>query len=866
MWFNNKPPLIPDLILRVLLPKDEFIEKSGDLQEVFQDMVNSQGKIYAGFWYWLQILRAVPHLIFKIIHWRIIMFKTYITHALRLIRKDKFHSFLNILGLSSGIACALIIFLYVQNELTYDSFHKKVDRIYRIYSTYVTSGEPIRFSSASPALGPRLKEHYPQIEEFTRISPMGELLFEYGQSRFYEEDIVYAEPSIFKVFSFKLLQGNPVTALKDPQTIVLTSKVAKKYFGDSNPLGKLIKVENRNQFRITGIIEDLPNNSHLKVRAMISFATWDKDGRSMKWPLFEIFCWTYVLLPQDFDFNSFQSRWPEFYKKHCAFHAKQYGQVFKPIFQKLKNIRYDPTKIRFDVPKGNKSYLVSFFSIGIFILILACINYVNLTTARAAVRAKEIGLKKVLGSERRQLVWQLMGESLFISFMAMVFGFVLVKLVTLLVPVEALLNFEIHLNPMKNMALLWNCIILFLVVGVSAGIYPALHISGVQPAGMLSGIYKSGPKGLLIRRLLVLFQFAVSIMVIIFTFLMNQQITFMQNQDLGFSKENLLAIPVRDKDTESKIRSFKTALLKNTSILSVTNGYARPGSPNSGLYRLETENGMEEHNYHVFFVGMDYLKTLGLELVSGRTFDRGHVSDLTGAVIVNQALVKEMKWKNAIGKRVSQFKFKAQVIGVVKNFNYRSLHNHIEPMIMRLQNDFGGKLIIKISDTHIPDTLAFLKNQWGKLIPNRPFEYRFLDTEFDRQYKDDLRQNSLIRIFSGICILISCLGLLGLSSFNSLRRSREMAIRKVHGASSLRIVSILFKEIGYLLLAAVIVIIPVSIFLIHTWLDNFAYKTSIDIILLILIPVGAVIVAFATASFHSFRVASTNPVNILKHE
>jgi len=786
-----------------------------------------------------------------------------------------------------GLACGIIILLYLQNELTYDRYHEKADRIYRIGTNVITSGQPVKFAGASPALGPRLKEEYPEIEASVRIVPLPEILFNFGEKTFYEGNIAFADPSFFYVFNHKFIHGNPKRCLKDPGNIVLTESLARKYFGDDNPIGNFINVENEHLAEVTGVIEDLPRNSHLQLHGLISFSTLANlypDRKFLDWPMFELAGYTYLLVDKTFTLQKFSQKFSAFYDKYIAEDAQIYKQVFEPILQKLTDIHYGPS-IRGDYPLGIKAYIYAFFSVGFLILGLACINHINFATAQSAVRAKEIGVKKALGSNRRTLIQQTLTESLVSAFAALIIAFALVELIIHLRPFNELLNVELPHELINNPLLIFGSIALFIIIGILSGIYPAFYLSSIHPANALSGIFRSGKQGLFIRRSLVTLQFFISITVVVVTLFMNDQINYMRSRDLGFNKENVVSIRLRDEDVIKSVPAIKEELLKNPDIISVTTGNNRFGRPTTGLYRFEGQNGMEEHNFWLFWVDYEYLKTLGLELTAGRAFDQTYPSDRDEAVIVNEKLVKVMGWDKPLGKRIMQgvpddlaeakpdrrrfwanADFDAKVIGVVRDFNFHSLHNEIRPMMMRMQQKTAGSLIVRFKGESILKTMAFLEKKWKEINPHRPLIHSFLDEELDGLYKADQQQNKLIRVFSYICILISCLGLLALSSFSSARRTKEIAIRKAHGASAVQIVVLLYQEIFYLVAVASIIAVPISLTLINIWLQNFAYKTDIDILIFVVTAIAALIIAVLTASYHCLRVASANPVDSLRYE
>jgi putative ABC transport system permease protein len=527
--------------------------------------------------------------------------------------------------------------------------------------------------------------------------------------------------------------------------------------------------------------------------------------------------------------------------------------------------------LRFDYPIGNTAYIYAFSSIGIFILVLASINYINMAIARVAGRAKEIGMKKILGSEKKHLIFQVLGESLFSAFIALLIALGLVELIAVVPPFNQLLNGNLKLTLFNNHFLLLGILGLWLFIGLAAGFFPALYLASLLPVKALSGKLRSGKSGILVRRALVTFQFIISIAVVGFTLFMNDQIEFMRNKDLGFKKENVVSIAIQDDADADKIPALLDELRDLSSIISITTGHTRPGRVWTGLISVQGKNGMEEHNFYRFLVNYDYLETLGIELVKGRDFDRRHPPDKDNAVIVNEKFVEYMGWDNPIGKRLTRGfpdkpSFSGQVIGVVKDFNYHSLHHEIEPMWISLQKKVGGSLIISFKGGSFLKILKLLENKWKEINRGYPFVYSFLDEEFDRLYDADRKQNQLINSFSFICIVISCLGLLGLSSFNASRRTKEIAIRKVNGASAFGIVGLLFKEIFCLVAAASVIAIPVSIILINMWLQNFAYRAGIDILIFVVTAIAAIIIAFLTASYHCIRVARTNPVESLRYE
>jgi putative ABC transport system permease protein len=788
-------------------------------------------------------------------------------------RRYKFHSIINTIGLSTGIACCIIIMMFLQNELTYDRYHENADRIYRLGINITMGDQSAGYAPASWSIGNRLKNEYPQIEEYARIKPYSGVLFKFKEKVFYEDEIALADPSVFKVFSFKFIYGNQATSLDEPGNLVLTETLARKYFGDQNPIGKIVRLANKYDCNVTGVVEDMPSNSHMRLNAFVAIASLSviaPDVDFLNLPLMEADCFTYLLVNENFLLKNFLKKFESFRKKYIVDEEKRYHQRYDPIFQKLTDIHYGP-KLRFDYPTGNRAYVYAFFAIGVFILALACINYINMATARALIRAREIGLKKILGAEKHHLVFQLLAESLVAALIAMLIALGLVELITTAPFFNQLLDGSLKLDLFNDPFFLYGILGLWLLIGLFSGLYPALYFSSILPVNALCDTLKYAKSKSLIRRSLVTFQFIISVAVAAFALFMNDQIDYMRHRPLGFNKENVISIKIHDDANFDKIPAILAELRRYPDIISITTAHTNPGSAWTSLISVEGKNGMEEHNFYRFLVNYDYIDTLGIELLKGRDFDEHQPSDKNNAVIVNEKFVEYMGWDNPLGKRLTRGlpdapNFSGEVIGVVKNFNFHSLHHEIEPLWLSLQQKVGGSLILRIKGERVVQIMDILKENWKQIHPGYPFVYSFLDEEFDRFYDADRKQNQLINIFSFICIVISCLGLLGLSSFNTSRRIKEVAIRKIHGASATRIILMLFKEILFLMVIASILAIPLAIAFIHMWLQNFAYRTDMNILIFLATALTALAIAFLTAGYHCIRLARANPVDALRYE
>ncbi|MGD2099388.1 MAG: ABC transporter permease [Desulfobacterales bacterium] len=801
------------------------------------------------------------------------MFSNFFIFAFRLLRRDKFHSIINIIGLSIGIACCIIIMMYLQNELTYDQYHKHADQIFRLGIKITMDDQSAEYPMASWSLGKRLKEEYPEIEDFVRIKPYSGVLFKFEEKVFYEDEIALADPSIFKIFSFKFICGDPTTCLDKPGNLVLTKTLARKYFGDQNPIGKVIEIGKKYDCDVTAVIEDMPPNSHMRLNALVAMASLsvvapDVDFDNL--PLMEANCFTFLFVDDGFSLNNFLKKFKSFRQRYIVDEENRYHQTYDPIFQKLADIHYGP-KLRYDYPTGNKAYIYAFITIGIFILVLACINYINLATARSLVRAREIGIKKILGADRKHLVFQLLAESLIATFIALLIAVALVELIISAPFFKQLLNGSLQPDLLNNTFFIYGLLGLWFFIGLFSGLYPALYFSSILPVKALGGTLSYAKSESLIRRALAAFQFIISIAVATFSLFMNQQIDYMRNRDMGFRKENVVSIKLHDDANFDGIPAIMDELRRHPDIISITTAYTRPGRAWTNLISVEGKNGMEVHNFYRFAVNYDFLSTLGIELLKGRDFEKNRPSDKTHAVIVNEKLVEYMGWENPIGKRLTKGfpddpDFSGEVIGVVKNFNFYSLHHQIEPLWLNLQQKIGGSVIVRFKAERLDHVKDMLKENWKQIHPGYPFVYSFLDREFDRFYDADRKQNQLINIFSFMCIVISCLGLLGLTSFNTSRRIKEVAIRKIYGASAIRIILMLFKEILYLMALASFLSIPLALAFIHMWVRNFAYRTDINFLMFFVTAASALIIAFLTAAYHCIRVAKANPVDTLRYE
>lgn len=815
-----------------------------------------------------------------------------ITYAVRVLLKNKFYSFLNIFGLAIGLAVSMIIMLYVQSDLTFDQQHEKYDQIYRIEANYKIGEKDDRFALTSRAIGPILSQELPEILAYTRFQSLPQQLFRIDDRLIYQNNLFFADSTVFQVFTHEFIYGDPETALDAANTIVLTESTATKFFGTANPINELMKTDNLT-LKVTGVVKDLPDNVHLSFDGLISDVTNTSGqppitAQQRQNQLWNIQLYTYILLPKSYDAQMIRNKWPELYDKHMKAIGDRLNASFSPIITPLNKVHFNST-LQYDLPTGNKAYTRAFTAIGIFILLLASINYMNLATARATNRSKEVGVRKVLGSTRTGLVNQFLSESVVITFFSLLLAILMVNLILHGTNLNSLMDKDLKLDFMNNQLLLFGSLGITIFIGIISGLYPAFYLSAISVLKAMKGAVKSGPKSLLLRKVLVTFQFFVSIGVVISTLLMGDQINFMQTKDLGFNKDNVIVIPMRDTTVRNRIDLIKAELLQNPNFIGVTDalGVGISGNVGNSLLgagkQLLSMDGPDtlliQETVSRLNIGKGYVEAMKMEMAAGRDFDENKPTDITRGVLVNEALVKKMGWDDPIGKRIGQAGGNAQnlarVIGVVKDFHAFSLHTKVEPTVMfryqinNPQARFFPSFLINIKAGTTEQSLDYLKRRFTELDPNHPFEYQFLDVRARQLYEADQKQSKLTGILSYICILISCLGLLGLSSFTTATRIKEIGVRKVLGATVPQLIFLIFRDIMFLVIAGFVIAAPVAYYFIDNWLLAFEYKMNLQTLILAAAGVSgilALLIAFLTVSFHSLRAARQNPVRALRYE
>ena len=798
------------------------------------------------------------------------MFSNYFRIAIRNLRKHAVYSTINVLGLAIGMTCCLLIFLYVRHELSYDTYHRQASRIYRVVTDIKTPTETIRGSQAADATGPHLQTDFPEVLESVRLNYRGFLL-EQGSNKFQENQVLVADANLLRVFDFPMLTGNPQTALKAPFSLVLTEKAARKYFGAENPVGKTIRLDGRHAATVTGLVRDVPENTHFKFDVVLSLSTLktqafqpdlDEQWGSFGWN-------TYVLLPEGHNPKSLEAKLPAFMKKYTGELSRTYKMSYTLFLEPLGDVYLRSDR---GAPESGSLANVYIFSVvAVFILLIACFNFTNLTIARATERAREVGVRKVIGADRGQLTTQFLGESVLLSLMAFVLALVMSQL--LLSVFNELAGKTISDTVIGRPGNWLLLLALAVGVGLLAGLYPAAVLSGFRPVAVLKGRFSAGPQGLALRKVLVVFQFTISVALIAGTLVVYRQLHYMRSQPLGFQKEQTLVLRMNDGELmERHHEALKEQLAAVPGVQSVSASSATPGSGNyNGAYtEVENTNGeMQGANLSLYSIDYDYLPQYGIKAVAGRTFSRSFATDSTQALMLNEAAVASLGYPSpeaAVGKRFDQWGRKGQVIGVISNFHLGSLHDSIAPLALRVSPGSFRLFSLRVKAGDEAGTVERVGQAWQKLVPQRPFEYFFLDEQFDRQYRAEERFGQLFLYFSSLAIFIACLGLLGLISYITVQRTKEIGVRKVLGASTGNIVVLLSKDFLWLVGVALIIAVPVSWYAMSRWLENFAYHTQVGWWVFALAGSIALLIALLTISFQAIKAALANPVNSLRSE
>jgi putative ABC transport system permease protein len=839
----------------------------GDLREMFDREVTAGGIAKARLKFSIHVLRLLRPGIIRKVKFQSHntpspMFRNYVIASIRSLMRNKGFSALNIAGLAVGLATFCLISFYVYHELSFDKYHKNADRIFRIVENLKTENEMLFQSTSSPPMGPHFLKDFPEVESYVRFQNWS-LLGQRGDVTSYERNSYIADSSVFDVFSWKLIEGDKKTALREPYSIVLTQSMAKKYFGNEDPLGQSIKMDYDN-YKVTGVMEDVPENSHFTFSNLISFSTWSKNNKQAEndgwyWNGFH----TYLLLHDSKSAGAISAKMRAFLDKNIEKGGMNYEDL--PL-QPLTSIYMAPERSWENGTRGSISNIYILSTIAIFILLIACFNYINLTTARASRRLKEVGLRKTLGAMKRMLITQFLGESLIVTFVAAVLAMIIAWIA--LPAFRTLVDSPLSLSLLPAPGIIAaSAIGLIVIVGLLAGAYPAFVISRFEPLQ----IFRPSALGIFghnnLRKFLVGLQFVITITLVAGTMLVYDQLDVVRKQDLGFDKEGIITIPTNgDTAIVRHLESVKNELKTVPGVVDISGSASVPGQSSNNLYtEIEMMDGkMSPTNINYNFVDYDFLTTYNIKLIAGRDFRRDVKADDTTAYLINETAVKDFGWtpEQAIGKRINKH---GRIIGVVKDFHYRSLHTKVEPMLMPLTK-WVSRLSIRIEGTDVPATLTRIESKWHQLVPYLPFDYSFLDKDFDGQYKADKQLGEVAGVFTGLAMFIGCLGLLGLTSFVVERRTKEIGIRKVLGASVGGVVVLITNEFVWLILAALIVATPLTWYLIAEWEQNFTLQAAINPLRFVIAGMAVFAFAWITIGTLSFRAANANPTKALRTE
>lgn len=797
------------------------------------------------------------------------MFINYLLIAFRNFRKNKAYSLLNVFGLAAGLACFILIALYVQFELSFDRYHDNADRIYRAVRNKPTGEESVFTRTAvTPApLAPALVEAFPEVVSAARIIKNRDVLVSHGDDHFVEQDFYWADPEVFGIFSLPAVYGDVRNALRDPRAMVMSQKAARKYFGDVDPTGKVVTIFENVDFRVAGVFADMPANSHFIMDVIFPYKTYfePKNRDITNWG--SNFSYTYFLLHENGDPAALESKLPAFLDKYVYQYYDVPGR-YKTVLaiQPLTKIHLHSHRNQEIEPNNDMIYIILFSSLAVLFLLIACINYMNLATARSVQRGREVGIRKVVGAGRSQLIRQFLGESLAMTTLSFLISLVIVWLA--LPQFNRLVERQLTFNPVSNPLLLAGLILTVLLVGLITGSYPALRISSFRPISVLRGTLARSSRGLALRNALVLTQFAITIIFMIVTFVVRDQMSFIRNRDMGYSRDQIVTLEVRDRALRRNIETVKTELLQHTDIDGVSASYRLPNDIDEHMGARWP--GMDpDLRFHIYYnlADYDYISLFDIDIVQGRNFSPEFPSDKQGAFLVNESAVRAAGWENPIGQELYYWTGeKAKIVGVVKDFHLHSLHRPIEPMLILLSGDRFDYLSIKIKSANVPATLAYIKGVMKKFSPHYPVELAFFDEVFERAYHTEQRMFAVFGSFSVLAIIVACLGLLGLASFSTEQRTREIGIRKILGASISGLFVLLSREFVKWVVLANIVAWPVAYLCTRNWLQGFTYRTEISAGTFVISFALALVIALATVSYRTVRASLVNPVESLKYE
>lgn len=784
------------------------------------------------------------------------LFKTAFRHLI----KHPGYSFLNILGLTLGITSALFLIIYVSDEVSYDKYHKNADRIYRVSSKLTETDDQFTWIVAQIPFGPQAASEYPEIESFVRVFNLGRTLFKYEEKEYFEEDFMYADSTLFDIFTYRILSGDPRAAVTEPGKIALTKTAASRYFGDSDPIGKTLTA-GKDTYEVTGVIADVPKNSHFRFDAVIArnnlpkqFGSWGNFGVS-----------TYFMFPEGYDVSMFEPKLKEISEKHVKPVLGQFNISVEYILEPIRRIHLYSTNPGEPEPTGSITYVYIFSIVALFLLLIAAMNYMNLATARSADRAKEVGLRKVVGSQKEALIFQYLSESVIFTLTALILSFIF--LIIALPGFNSLAGKSFDISIIYSKIVILSFFGIIILVGIAGGSYPAFFLSGFSPVAVLKGEKTQGKTGSFFRKVIVVIQFSVSVMMIMCTLIVFRQLNYLKNMDQGFDQSNIITLQLNNDQMIRKYLVLKQSLLENTDIKNVSGTNTPVGQGSSKvLFNVETDLGMSERGINFAVVDHDFVETMGITMKEGRDFQEDMPSDTLTGVVVNESFVNRMGWKEAIGKRVeltSSKQIVARVIGVMKDYHQTGMYNEVETFMLVYRNTHPI-VYVKLSGKDNKAALSYIESKWKDIFPSEPFTYEYLSDRFNGQFEADEKRGLIFTLFTVLAIIIACLGLFGLSSYTVEQRTKEIGIRKTFGADVPVVLQLISRDFIILVTISIVIAVPIAYYIMGNWLENYVYRSDIGIFVIATTAITTIIITFLTIGYKAVQAARINPAESVR--
>jgi len=857
---TNKPPKIGEWILKHYCSKEDSLEKLGDYAELFNRKLKELGRVKAFFWYYIQIFRLIAGVARISVFWSLEMLRNYFLTAFRGIKRNKIFSLINISGLALGLTAFILIANWMLDEFSFDRFHKNASSIYRVVEKLDFS-DRVHYSPVTPGpLGPALKQKFPEIKEVVRVAWTGERIVAQGNTNFYENSILTVDPAFFTVFSFPFIQGDARSALDPPFSIVITENVAKKYFGSENPVGKNLTMDNRYDFLITGVIKNIPTNSYLQFDMAVPFEIVEKLGWNVKSWTFSM-ATTYIQIQKNTDVSFLENKIAHIVENYDPLTNREL------FFQPLTSIHlfsgyFSPTG------QGRIQYIIVVFLVAFLILFMACVNFMNLSTARAEHRALEIGLRKVIGAHQKQLIRQFLAEAVFMALIALICVPILLQLV---LPVfNQLTGRSFNLLSFTNLSIVFLIMGITVLTGLFSGSYPAFFLSGYQPVKGMRRSPTGGIKGAFFRKSLVFIQISISLALIIISSIIYKQIDFIRDKDLGYDKDHIVTIPlgIGNKENRELYERFRQQIEQIPGVLNMSASFHHPtsfGSRNEDVF-FRGKNVEKSTSVYITSVDFDYLETLRIQILKGRSFSRNYGEE-KGNLIVNQMFENLLGVESSLGEviRIGET-YEGTIIGVMKDFHQTSASEAlIRPLIVFL-NPSLNYIILRIDPNNISATLDKMESAWKDIAPHIPFKFSFLDEDFDSLFQDMRNFGTTVKYLTMVAVFIACLGLFGLTSFSAEKRTKEIGIRKVLGARMSEIIYLLSQDFIKIVILANLLSVPITWYIMEKWLNGYPYHVNLDWGVFVQSGLLILGVTVITVTFQMIKVSLANPVDSLKHE